>query len=487
MINKDGAFLNNEATDEHEIFEQLVKKHLNAVCATAYHILGDFHLAQDIAQEVFIKAYLNLDKLHSLEKAGGWLYSTTKTTCVDWLRKFGGVKTLGDNDIIENCNSDATGDIAQSIAAKDEIERALSSLSEDERLVITLYCISGYKAREIASFAGIPLKTAETRIRRAKQKLRDGMLDIVEQSMKTVISEEDMQKLLVSIFEKARNYEETGKQRQALEEIQEAARLAPEDIGVRLMLANKLSSTGYAEDNINLLKEAEKEFQNIISKGDMWLRDYAYNGLGQTYFRMKEFDKAIECYKKMLIGKGINGAIGLGQALRQKGDYDEAIRTFQSIAHNALSELLLSLSELCTITGLTGDLDKAVIYSNTKISVLENLKEEPRVRIINWNVYMQGAKLQIITGNNVKALEYLHKARECAKLDSEYIRSSILFDKLKLSYSRTREGSSIEWLLKDLEDGSFNRLRQEQDFIDLVERIKQDIRECKSLGKRTRK
>lgn len=61
-----------------DAFGELVKRYASAVYGVAYHKIGDFHLAHDIAQEAFIRAYLALTDLKDPARVGSWLYSITK-------------------------------------------------------------------------------------------------------------------------------------------------------------------------------------------------------------------------------------------------------------------------------------------------------------------------------------------------------------------------------------------------------------------------
>jgi len=69
-----------------EAFRRLVDRYSNAVYAVIYSKLGDFHLAQDLAQETFLKAFLHLPQLKEAEKFGGWLLTTAVRLTADWHR-----------------------------------------------------------------------------------------------------------------------------------------------------------------------------------------------------------------------------------------------------------------------------------------------------------------------------------------------------------------------------------------------------------------
>jgi RNA polymerase sigma-70 factor (ECF subfamily) len=73
-MQKEKDFIQAATNGDVEAFSWLVKKYRNALYSVAYSVVGDFHFAQDIAQEAFIKSYLNLTKLQSPDKFGSWIY-----------------------------------------------------------------------------------------------------------------------------------------------------------------------------------------------------------------------------------------------------------------------------------------------------------------------------------------------------------------------------------------------------------------------------
>jgi RNA polymerase sigma factor (sigma-70 family) len=67
-------------------FSLLVEKYQNAVYGLCYHIVGNFADAQDLTQESFIQAYLDLTQIKIPSKFASWLYRVTVNVCKMWLR-----------------------------------------------------------------------------------------------------------------------------------------------------------------------------------------------------------------------------------------------------------------------------------------------------------------------------------------------------------------------------------------------------------------
>lgn len=86
MRTEDGYLIHKCLSGESEAFGFLVAKYKEAVYALAYSKLRNFHDAEDIAQEVFIKAYRKLHTLKRSDSFSAWLYAITSNLCKDWIR-----------------------------------------------------------------------------------------------------------------------------------------------------------------------------------------------------------------------------------------------------------------------------------------------------------------------------------------------------------------------------------------------------------------
>ncbi|WP_313641843.1 RNA polymerase sigma factor [Paenibacillus sp.] len=85
MICTDAELVNKVCNGDMDAFSVLISKYSNAVYGVAYGKLGDFHIAQDIAQEVFVKTYRKLPNLKEPEKLASWLYAVTTRECIKHL------------------------------------------------------------------------------------------------------------------------------------------------------------------------------------------------------------------------------------------------------------------------------------------------------------------------------------------------------------------------------------------------------------------
>ncbi|NIR02104.1 MAG: sigma-70 family RNA polymerase sigma factor, partial [Gemmatimonadales bacterium] len=167
-----------------EAFGRLVGRFQDAVFGTAYSLLGDFHKAQDIAQESFIRAWRNLEGLREPGSFPGWLFRITRNCCLDFLRRrnpdplpLSGVE-MPASDV-----PPAPKELADA-EMRGAVLDAIRSLSEPHRLATTLFYIDGYSVREVAEFLDVPAGTVKSRLHDARNKLRERMVAMVEDELK---------------------------------------------------------------------------------------------------------------------------------------------------------------------------------------------------------------------------------------------------------------------------------------------------------------
>lgn len=172
------------AKDERDqAFGEIVHRFQDLAYGCAYAALGDFHLAQDAAQDAFISAWRNLDQLRKPEAFPGWFKRIVLTQC----------NRLTRNKTLDTVSFDAlTGvpsgawtphEVIERKETQCEVAEAIALLSEGERMVTTLYYINDYSQNEIAAFLELPVSTIKKRLFCARRKLRERMLDMVKDTL----------------------------------------------------------------------------------------------------------------------------------------------------------------------------------------------------------------------------------------------------------------------------------------------------------------
>ena len=147
-------------------FDQLVRKYQSSVRRFFLNqTLGDEQLSDDLAQETFIKAYVNITKFRGLSSFSTWLMRIAYNVFYDNVRARKQTEDIDSLAAMRQTSS--TGDSN----LKMDIYAALDLLKPDERTCITLQLIDGYPIEQISKITGIPDNTVKSHLRRGKEKM----------------------------------------------------------------------------------------------------------------------------------------------------------------------------------------------------------------------------------------------------------------------------------------------------------------------------
>ena len=165
-------------------FGKLVSYYQDAVYAIAYSFSKNFHDAEDIAQDVFLRAYQGLCNLQDHPKFKSWLYGLTRNVAHELLRKRRVNISL---DTIPPVAEPVQSDMRKTDNTA-VVWNALSRLSLKQRTTLTMAYINGYSYKQLANFLTVPIGTIKSRINEAKEKLKKEIFMKTDQSIKKTIS-----------------------------------------------------------------------------------------------------------------------------------------------------------------------------------------------------------------------------------------------------------------------------------------------------------
>ena len=179
MKNIDVELVHRILDGDDSAFSELVKKYQKPVHALVWRKIGDFHIAEEITQDTFLKAYQGLATLKSPQSFASWLYVIAANRCSTWLRK----KRLRTQPIEETNSTQLekatySGYIIEekertiAEAKREVVKQLLANLQESDRTVITLHYFGEMSAAEIGAFLGVSVNTIKSRLRRAQQRLK---------------------------------------------------------------------------------------------------------------------------------------------------------------------------------------------------------------------------------------------------------------------------------------------------------------------------
>jgi RNA polymerase sigma-70 factor (ECF subfamily) len=172
-------------TDSSNIaFEKLVRPHFGRLYRLAWRLTSQKAEAEDLFQELLIKAYGKLDDLVYIDEPGSWLARMMYNLFVDERRRYARrrMHSVDEGDLPGGGLAELPGkeDPAWDHERLERIRAlgaALSQLSDDHRLVVLLHDTEGYKLEEIQDLMGLPLGTVKSRLHRARARLREILTD----------------------------------------------------------------------------------------------------------------------------------------------------------------------------------------------------------------------------------------------------------------------------------------------------------------------
>ena len=178
MKNKDVELINQILAGDENAFASLVKKYEKQVHALAWRKIGDFHIAEEIAQDTFLKVYQKLSTLKDPYQFSGWLYVIATNLCRAWLRKKRlETEPLEDTEVesIEETYSRYVAEERTKVtveAQREVVKKLLAKLKESERTVMTLHYFGEMTCEEISRFLGVSTSAIKLRLHRARQRLK---------------------------------------------------------------------------------------------------------------------------------------------------------------------------------------------------------------------------------------------------------------------------------------------------------------------------
>ena len=170
-----------------EAFRELVVRFERPVYSLVVRMVQDPATAEDLAQEVFIKAFRRLDTYDPQRKLASWLFKIAHNTTIDHLRRNapdtvpleadrseeegrGGLAAILADESLEDPSAAAERkDMARSL------ERAIARLRPEYREVVVLFYLEGASYQEICEAVGLPLGTVKTNLHRARKELAQEM------------------------------------------------------------------------------------------------------------------------------------------------------------------------------------------------------------------------------------------------------------------------------------------------------------------------
>lgn len=262
-----------------EAFSQLVERYKDAVYGLTLSYTHNFDVAQDITQESFIKAFLELKQLSNPTKFGSWIKSIATNLCRMWLRAQRPqvpLDTLNEEEVLPSVSRPKS---PCQICEDREIERivldAMANLSESDRQATMLFYIDGLSFQQIGDFLGASAAAVKQRVYRARKQLKEEMLSIAEESFEDHRLPEDfIHRTVKEAMARGRACLEQQRWEEAKREFQKVANTLPDrpdghwGIGLAAKgMMDKQLGTSSEETEWELVKEAFEELSEAYRLG----------------------------------------------------------------------------------------------------------------------------------------------------------------------------------------------------------------------------
>jgi RNA polymerase sigma factor (sigma-70 family) len=169
----DETLLAGLASGDAEAAAAFVRRFQSRVYGLAVTMLHDAELAEEVAQETFVRAWRHAATYDARRgRVPTWLLAIARNLAIDRARMRS--PTPVDPDVIAS-ELDLAHVDSVDVGERDRLRRAIGSLPEEQRRALVLATYAGRTAREIAELDGVPLGTVKTRIRSAMLKLRESL------------------------------------------------------------------------------------------------------------------------------------------------------------------------------------------------------------------------------------------------------------------------------------------------------------------------
>ncbi len=178
MKTNDFILIQRTLDGDQKAFTELVNKYQKRVHALVWRKIGDFHIAEEITQDIFLKVYKKLSTLKPPQHFPGWLYVIASRHCIAWQRKkqqpTESLDAMPTAELEELCYTRYEVEREKTVSIRYQreiVKRLLQKLPESERTVVTLHYLAEMSCEEISQFLGVSQNTIKSRLHRARKRL----------------------------------------------------------------------------------------------------------------------------------------------------------------------------------------------------------------------------------------------------------------------------------------------------------------------------
>jgi len=176
LMNSSADLIARACAGDAEAFRLIFERYSRPVISFLYDLMNDRELAEELAQETFVRAYRNLSSMREDTKLSTWLFGIAKNVAREAARtRMRHSQHVDLEDVAVQSLSDTAPEPVHRLLDKElntVIRRSLAALDEDKRLVFTLKVFQQCSYEEIAEITGFSLAKLKTDLHRARSEMR---------------------------------------------------------------------------------------------------------------------------------------------------------------------------------------------------------------------------------------------------------------------------------------------------------------------------
>lgn len=172
----DVTLLRRHVDGDHEAFGELVRRHRERLWAVALRTLGDPEDAADALQDALINAFRRAGSFRAESAVTTWLHRIVVNACLDRVRHAAARPVMALSE--EASPSSAVPDAGAQTVLRLDLEAALATLPDEQRVPLVLVDVEGYAVAEVAELLAIPVGTVKSRCARARARLIPLLSDV---------------------------------------------------------------------------------------------------------------------------------------------------------------------------------------------------------------------------------------------------------------------------------------------------------------------
>ncbi len=175
---------------DKQAYAGLVNRYQNYVFTLVLRFIKSREDAEEVSQDIFVKAYRSLADFRGASKFSTWLYTIVNTTCITFLRKKKlDIQSLDNEAVFEKVENHDSGFSANQVEQKSKVNMvnsAISMLSHDDSEILTLFYKAEQSLEEIGKILGMEPNTVKVRLHRARTRLKERMESSFSEEVKDI-------------------------------------------------------------------------------------------------------------------------------------------------------------------------------------------------------------------------------------------------------------------------------------------------------------